>query len=467
MTLWNTLWQHLYRLRPAFSRSQTFLWFALAVAGLAARNDSAGVTSIIRALGLLPRYYHNLLGMFHSKAVDMPHLIKLWQIIVRKSLAPFLFRANGRIVCLADGIKIAKAGKKMPAVKLLHQESESNSKPEYIYGHSCQAVAKLAGVMGTLFAVPLCCQIHEGVVFSNRDKRTLIDKLAALMKSLALNEPAYLVADAYYGARKMIWALLKDGHHLVVALKSNAVAYAVASAFPDKRRGRKKKYGKKIYLRTLFESPENMTTVNSPVYGDENVTIRYKTLDLLWKRAGILVRIVAVDYPGRGRKILLSTDLTLAAIDIIRIYGLRFKIEVAFKQAVHTIGAYAYHFWMQAMKPLKRKSGNQHLHHETEYYRKSVVRKMNAYHVHMMAGVVVQGIAQIIAITQPKSVWAAFGSWIRTIRPNVLPSEMVVLGALRNTLPDFLAVSKTEAILAKFIRNKIDISRSEGLRLVA
>ena len=29
-----------------------------------------------------------------------------------------------------DGVKIPKRGKKMPAVKLLHQQSESNTKPE-------------------------------------------------------------------------------------------------------------------------------------------------------------------------------------------------------------------------------------------------------------------------------------------------------------------------------------------------
>lgn len=28
----------------------------------------------------------------------------------------------------------------MPAVKKLHQESDGNTKPEYIFGHSCQAV---------------------------------------------------------------------------------------------------------------------------------------------------------------------------------------------------------------------------------------------------------------------------------------------------------------------------------------
>ena len=42
----------------------------------------------------------------------------------------------------------------MPAVKLLHQESDSNTKPKYIMGHSCQVVAILAGALKRSFGDP-------------------------------------------------------------------------------------------------------------------------------------------------------------------------------------------------------------------------------------------------------------------------------------------------------------------------
>jgi hypothetical protein len=31
---------------------------------------------------------------------------------------------------------------------------------------------------------------------------------------------------------------------------------------------------------------------------------------------------------------------------VVRIYGVRFKIEVTFKHAVHSVGTWCYHFWM-------------------------------------------------------------------------------------------------------------------------
>jgi hypothetical protein len=374
---------------------------------------------------------------------------------------------KGRPVCLADGIKVAKSGRKMPAVKKLHQVSESNTKPEYIFGHSCQAVSILAGVKDSLFAVPLACRIHEGVVLSNRDTRTLVDKLALLVKELAFETPIYLAADAYYAARNMILPLLAAGHHLISAVRMNAVAYMPVEPSAVRQRGAPKKYGKKIKLRSLLEDRDAMDKAKSPVYGEEKVTLLYRTMDLLWRRAGIMVRFVAVLHPVRGNKIFMSTDLSLSSIDIIRTYGFRFKIEVSFKQAIHTIGTYAYHFWMKLMKPLRRKTGNQYLHRESDKYRAAVIRKIAAYHLHMMVGIVVQGMLQYLSMAHTAAVWASFGSWIRTIRPNVLPSERVVAIALRNIFPEFLAGSTQDNTLVEFIREKIDLERSEGLKMVA
>ena len=75
-----------------------------------------------------------------------------------------------------------------------------------------------------------------------------------------------------------------------------------------------------------------------------------------------------------------------------------------------------YRFWMAAMTPLRRASGNQCLHHKSEPYRNAVRRKIAAYHRHIQLGLIAQGLLQILSATTPKLVWRSFGSWIRTIR---------------------------------------------------
>jgi hypothetical protein len=467
--LWNHWWNLVCDLQPACARTRTFLWMSLCLAGMTVRKDLLGVTSIVRALGLEPACYDRLLDFFHSAALDLDKLTCAWCTLLFR-LDPGILRVNGRPVLVGDGIKVAKAGRKMPGVKKLHQESESNNKAEYIFGHSCQAVALLTQAWSSVFALPLACRIHEGTVFSNRDQRTLLDKMILLLDSLGLKQPFYFVADAYYASGKIVRGLLAHGNHLVTRVKSNSVAFFPAtppSPHRPRRKGRPAKYGMKVKVATLLKDVDRLQEAPSPVYGEKGVTLRFRSADLLWRPVGILVRFVVVLHPQRGAILLMCTDLTLPPLDIIRIYGLRFKIEVSFKQAIHVIGAYAYHFWMAAMTNIRRVSGNQYLHHKPADYRDAVRRKIAAYHRHIQLGLIAQGLLQILSATQPKLVWRSFGSWIRTVRPGLAPSEQVVAVALRDTLPEFLATPAKTSILVKFIRDRIDLSRTEGTSLAA
>jgi len=467
LSLWGSWWNAIQLLRPGFSRLRTFMWFVIAVAGLTVRVELLGVTSIVRALNLRPRLYTKLLDHFHSSGIKHDWLAALWAQAVLQ-LFPHLVRVNGRLVLVGDGIKAPKRGKKMPAVKLLHQQSESNTKPEYIMGHSLQAVGLLVHAARSVFCVPLAVRIHEGLVWSNRDKRTLLDKMLGLLDILAIKVPFYFVADAYYAAGKMVIGLLNQGNHLLTRVKSNAVAYAPATPKKGrKKKGRPKTYGKKIKLKSLLWDTKSMQQVASPVYGERGVTIQYRVRDLLWRPARRLVRFVAVIHPTRGSCILMCTDASLSAVDIIRLYGLRFKIETSFKQATRQIGSFAYHFWMKDMTPLRYRNGNQYLHRKSAEYRDRVKRKINAYHAFIQAGVVAQGLLQYLAVVAPKLVWESFGSWLRTIRPGIPPSEFVVANALRQTLPEFLVGPSKNDSLTKFIVDRQDIEKMRIFRLAS
>jgi hypothetical protein len=400
----------------------------------------AGVTSYVRLLGLKPQAYHRLLHLFHSKALDLDLLTQCW---IKLALALFqAYTVGARMVCIADGIKAAKEGRKMPAVKSLHQESGSNSKAEWIMGHSLQAISLLVQTpSGQTAAIPLVSRIHEGLVFTNRDHRTLLDKLMTLLLQVAgiCKRPMLLVADAYYANQSIITPLLKKGHHLVSRVKVNTVAFFPAELPAKPKRGRPRIYGERAVLKDIAKDDAGFISVPSPVYGETDVMIDYRCLDLLWRPVGHLVRFVLVRHPNRGTVFLLSTDLELDPIEIIRLYGYRFRIECGFRQAVHVIGTYAYHFWMKDMKPIRRGSGNQHLHRTTDAYRAAVRRKLAAYHAHLQLGCIAQGLLLHLALNHTAEVWANFRSWFRTMRPQLPPSELVVAHALRAGLPGFFA----------------------------
>ena len=441
MMLWTQWLQAVYALRPACRRARTFVWMVLVLMGLCCRADNAGVTSFVRVLNFGDQAYHRFLHLFHSTSLDLELLTSCWVRLCLVLLRPF--EVNSRLVCLADGIKAPKEGRRMPGVKLLHQQSASNTKPEYIMGHSLQAISLLVhSGGGQVAAVPLTSRIHEGLVFSNRDARTLLDKLVTLMFSVARawERKVLLVADAYYASAKVILPLLANGHQLLTRAKSNAVAYLAVPQPACRGKGRPKIYGEKVRLKDLAQDTSAFTCAPSPVYGERDVTVRLRVLDLMWRPVGRIVRFCIVHHPVRGTIFLLSTDTTLEPLQMLELYGYRFKIELGFRQAVHVIGTYAYHFWMNDMTPVRRGSGNQHLHMKSDTYRQAIRRKMRAYHVHVQLGCIAQGLLQHLSINHTAEVWRCFRSWLRTMNPAMPPSELIVGNALRSTIPAFFSV---------------------------
>ena len=452
MPLWILWFQAVRSLRPACARFRTFAWMVLILAGFCIRQDHLGVTSFVRCFGLAPSAYPRFLHLFHSTGLNLEALTALWARLVLR-----LFQAlevNGALLVLADGIKAPREGRKMPAVKSLHQESTNNTKPPYIMGHSLQALSVLVrSPAGTVAAIPITARIHEGVVFSNRDRRTLLDKLVALLLTLDKvgQRPMILIADAYYASRKVIIPLLATGHHLVTRARINTVAYLPASSPTKAKRGRPRRYGAKIQLRKLAAVKKGWRNAPSPIPGEGNVTVAFRHADLLWRPTGRLVRFVIVHHPKRGTIFLMATDLTLAPMDILLLYSYRFRIEVGFRQAIQVLGAYAYHFWMRDMHPIRKGDGNQHPHHETPKYRDNIRRKISAYHRFVQLGCIAQGLLLHLAVNHGPSVWKHYKSWMRTMNLNAPPSERVVASALGETAGEFLATHAETQTLHKFL----------------
>ncbi|ASC72894.1 hypothetical protein XM38_038540 [Halomicronema hongdechloris C2206] len=80
----------------------------------------------MNALGLSEHVYPQALHWFESSAFSVQTLCEHWGQWLSQHANGY--RIKGERVYVADGIKVAKEGRKMPAVKRLHQESEDVSR---------------------------------------------------------------------------------------------------------------------------------------------------------------------------------------------------------------------------------------------------------------------------------------------------------------------------------------------------
>ena len=172
---------------------------------------------------------------------------------------------------------------------------------------------------------------------------------------------------------------------------------------------------------------------------------------------GMTRQYVLVIHPTRGKIILLSSDLSLKAEEIILAYGYRFKIELAFKVAIYNIGTFLYRFWMRPMDKTRRGDKATEIYKKPEEYQNNYFAKLKAYQVYVQLAFMAQGILQYLSLSAPRKVWPSFGRGIRTIRPNVLPTEMVAGKALGNNLIYFFEGEVLPPKFKKFMEEKVDL----------
>lgn len=462
--------------RACFSRAAAFEWFVVIVVGLMVRSDHLGVTSIVRDLALDSRHYESMLHFFRSSAWSLDALRLAWQEVVHRS-APLL-RVRGRVVFVGDGVKQAKEGRYMPGVKKLHQESENVSKGEFIFGHLFGAIGILAGKRHKWFCLPLFINLQDGVKAiwgwtgdaEQRQGSHVVQMIEQAFVAARTFGGALLLLDRYFLSIPALQRLA-EGHgfmHMVTKAKMNAVAYEKPA--PKKPgRGRPPKKGKMLKLAELFQTREDdFQTVAVTLYGKEE-TVSFLCLDLLWGQGLYQELRFVLARHGDRLAILVSTDLSLAATEIIELYGYRFKIECTFREMKQVIGAFGYRFWSASMPKLnryRRKGESDPLEQvTTESDRHRIRLTLQAIEGFVMCSVIATGIVQLLALRFSGQTPALFFRYLRTPSKSIV-SESTVTAYLRKSIFRLFA-QNPHLPITKIIRSKQDSPDFDANSLVS
>ncbi len=437
--------------RDVFRRRRTFDWFVLCMWAFLLQLDGAGLTSVVRYFGLAAGEYYNLLHFFHSSAFQVQALCARWVELLGRRAPLLLF--GGRPVYIVDGLVAAKAGKKMPGVKMLHQASEDNNKPEFVMGHFWGALSALVHVGSRFFAVPMRLSIQDGLKASPSQKVTHITRMHQLVTATATREGTVL-ADCQYICRSFLEALLQAGFQVIGRVRLNTVAFEQAPQEEKRKRGRPKKYGKKVVLEPLFARRKSFQCVEAELYGKRQ-QFRLHEVVLYWQTR-LVKFVLTIDAKGR-KAIFLSTNIELEATTIVEAYGWRFKIEVSFRALVEKVLAFCYRFWMKAMARRKQGDGDLYLHRAGERVRKQVARKVEAYERFVNLAAMGLGLLQMLSLKYAEQVWTRLPLWFRTLRREAGPSEGIVQAVLQAEVYRFFGSNEQGSLLKEILAGRASL----------
>ncbi len=449
-------------MRPAFSRQATFNWFVIVFVGFVLRNDALGVSSIVRALFLSPDSYPCLLHFFHSTAWDANRLMECWWRW--QAQEPLAYRVGKRIVLIADHTKTPKDGRKIPAVTTLHQDSETASKPTFFRGHNWGCICQLMTDQKKSWASPLWARIHQGLEQmggTNSLDGTMSTRPVQMAQTIIrkMNVNAYLVLDAFFAVGSVFNEAANEINgesnrvHILTRAKKNVVAYIPYTSVRKAKRGRPRKYGKKLKLMTLFDSrfwKKKFNRVETTVYRKQE-TIRYLTLDLLWKPTKGRIRFFLIET-SRGRIILMTSDPTLDPIVALQLYCERTKIEIMFDALKNVMGGLNYHFWSKPLPPVSRRPLRNNSPRPESSNPELTLNTFQAIENFVNIQLLVLGFLQLLAAKFPLHIWSQSRCWLRTYTsatPSEFVTRTVLCSIIKSNLLGFRKDWITQLILDK------------------
>ncbi len=274
---------------------------------------------------------------------SMPLVIEKLLGLLVEELGDALLYAGHYLVAV-DTTYVQKVNGRMLGIQKWSQRRSKKEKTTSVVGHHWGIVGLLSRI-GTRFrCFPIATKLISG---QNRPFEFVVDSdggaspigffqsvlaLCAQVSQTIDVSRLLIVADAYFSKAPFLNPLIQLGISVVSRLRKDAVG------FDDPiycGRGRPPQRGKKWKLSQLLNQLENQWQ-SVTIYGKREAICYVSRV--LWLREVTQKVLVVVIATSADPIILLSTNLTLTAGQIIEIYAARFSLEIAIRELKQKIG---------------------------------------------------------------------------------------------------------------------------------
>ncbi len=218
---------------------------------------------------------------------------------------------------IVDDTLAKKTGKKIPGCGW-HKDHAQNM--ANVFGHQWV----LSALLCKDFLLPLWAKLyHPKGTRGCGPFQTKITLAQKIIRALALPIPCkvYVLADSWYWAKTLAQVCRKCGYHMISQLKSNSVLWV---------------HGKRTKITELMSQSSAYREVSLSLYGKQKTIKTAKFIGTLKDLGNVAV--VVVKERRKKPFYLVCTNVHLSAMDVVKYYAKRWKIEQMIKDLKQRLG---------------------------------------------------------------------------------------------------------------------------------
>jgi hypothetical protein len=265
-------------------------------------------------------------------------------------LALHMFPARRWFLVIDDTI-VFRSSKKAPGSAIHHQHGCKTNRPTYVRGQCWVTLALTLSKGFRSLGIPVLSRLaRQG---GNSGKLVAAKTLLRVIAPLFAGLQTVLLMDSWYMRCTLISYALNHGLQVIGQVRKDTALFHLPK--PTGKRGRPRKYGDRVTAEWVASLPE--VRQECFIYGKAQVVYYRSAIVLARFLGGRSVRIVwsQLENEKGGRtqqSLILSTDTSLSAAQVILNYGRRWSVEDLFNQLKNRWGWKE--TWQQSRQVLHR-----------------------------------------------------------------------------------------------------------------
>jgi len=324
------------------------------IAGIIFAKSRKTVTSWFRAAGVTRRYkaFYYFVGSIGQKT-------EIIATVLFGFMIKLVYKNQYRILMAIDDSPTKRYGSKVAGAGIHRNPTVGPDGAKFVYGHiwvtlSALAHHKLWGTIGLPLLAKMYIRVNDIKAVPKTYKIGFQNKLqqaAELVKwaqkcCKRIGKELWIVTDGGFTRANFLKPAIRMGATIITRLRKDAALHSLVKPVKKRKRGRPRKYGKRIYLQDEVAKRQGWFSIEVRLYGRKK-TKMVKMFKATYKPAGgeVLVLIVREACPRAERRdknswrAFMCTNLSVTAEEILEAVADRFAIEQNFHDLKEIEGA--------------------------------------------------------------------------------------------------------------------------------